>query len=413
MKNGLLQIAALSLALVSMSFIGGCKDPNAAGTDKPGTTTGSGSGTASTGDEIKIGLVASQNGELRPWGVDCIAGAQMAVDQINASGGIGGKKIDLMIQDSNSKPEEGKSAAAKLASDGVVALVGEVSSGITKQIKTIALEKGSPLVAVGATKPDITADGQGLISRVCYTDDMQGPVMAVFAYKDKGLRRVAVMTDNKQPYSQGLSETFKKKFTELGGEIVAEEFYQSGENQFGGQITRLKGAKPDGIFMSGYFPEVGPMARQIRDNGIKDAILMGGDGWDSKEIVQSGGDAIVGGFFCNHYSNEDNRPEVAKFLTDFKAANGGNLPGTTMGALGYDAVNLVIDALKRLDSAKKEINSKNLAEEIMKTEGFRAVSGDITLKDTNGDPAKRALVVEVTKTDQKFVKGYEPADVLN
>lgn len=414
MKNGLLQITAFTLALASLSMFGGCKDPSASTSGTTGTTSSSGgSGSTASGDAIKIGLVASQNGDLRPWGEDCIAGAKLAVDQINAAGGIGGKQIDLMIQDSNSKPEEGKSAAAKLASDGAIALVGEVSSGITKQIKTVALEHGLPLVAVGATNPDITVDGQGLISRVCYTDDLQGPVMAVFAYRDQGLRRVAVMTDNKQPYSQGLSKTFKAKFIELGGEIVGEEFYQSGENQFSGQISRLKGAKPDGIFMSGYFTEVGPMARQIRDNGLTKAVLMGGDGWDSKELVQSGGDAIIGGFFCNHYNNDDDRPEVAKFLEDFKGAHGGTLPGTTMGALGYDAVNLVIDALKRLDAAGKEINSKNLAEEIMATEAFRAVSGDITLKGTSGDPAKRALVVKVTRGDQAFEKAYEAKDVLN
>lgn len=415
MKNGLLQITACVLAVASMGLFAGCKDPAAGGTSG-GTSSsgsGSGSGTAASGDTIKIGLVASQNGELRPWGEDSVRGAELAVAEINAAGGIGGKMIELMIQDSNSKPEEGKSAAAKLASDGAIALVGEVASGITKQIKTVALENGLPLVAVGATSPDITLDGKGLVSRVCYTDDLQGPVMAVFAFKDKGLRRMAVMTDNKQPYSQGLSKTFKEKFVALGGEIVAEEFYQSGENQFGGQISNLKAKNPDGIFMSGYFVEVGPMARQIRDAGLKTAVLLGGDGWDSKEIVQSGGDAIIGGYFCNHYNNDDDRPEVGKFLEAFKAANNGNLPGTTMGALGYDSLGLVIDALKRLDAAGTEINSANLAAEIMNTEAYRAVSGDITLKGTNGDPAKRALVVEVAREGQKFVKAFEPADVVN
>jgi branched-chain amino acid transport system substrate-binding protein len=154
------------------------------------------------------------------------------------------------------------------------------------------------------------------------------------------------------------------------------------------------------------------MARQIRSQGLKDAVLMGGDGWDSADLISNGGDAIVGGFFCNHYNDQDDRPEVGQFLTDFKAANGGELPGTTMGALGYDATALVLDALKRVSSAKKELNSKNLAEEIMNTEGFRAVSGDITLKGTTGDPQKRALVVEVRKDGFVFSKAYEPAEVL-
>ncbi|QYK53381.1 MAG: ABC transporter substrate-binding protein [Fimbriimonadaceae bacterium] len=411
MKNGLLQLAACALAVASMSMFAGCKD-DAAGGNTTGTSTGTaGSGSEQSGDTIKIGLVVSQNGELRPWGVDCEAGAKLAEKQINDAGGIGGKKVELLIGDSNSKPEEGKSAAAKLASENVIGMIGEVSSGITKQIKTVALEKGIPLVAVGATNPEITQEGQGLISRVCYTDDLQGPVMAVFAY-DKGLRKVAIMTDQKQPYSTGLSKTFAEKFKALGGQIVAEEFYQSGENQFSGQLTRVKSKNPDGIFMSGYFTEVGPMARQIRQLGMDKAVLMGGDGWDSSDLVSSGGDAIVGGYFCNHYNDAEDRKEVKDFLEAFKANNNGNLPGTTMGALGYDAAMVVFDSLKRLAAASKEINSKNLAEEIMATENYPGVSGSITLKGTHGDPAKRALVVEVQKTAFVFNKAYEASEVM-
>jgi branched-chain amino acid transport system substrate-binding protein len=413
MKNGLLQLATCAIAVASMGLFAGCKDPAKPndGSTTPGTSSSGSSGSAASGDKIVIGMVASLNGELRPWGIDCQKGGQLAVDLVNKAGGIDGKMVELKVVDSNSKPEEGKSATAKLGDDNVLAIIGEVASGITMQMKIVAMEKGIPLVAVGATNPDVTKDGNGLVSRVCYTDDLQGPVMAKFAY-DKGLRRIAIMTDKKQPYSTGLSKTFGDHFKKLGGAIVGEESYQSGETQFGGQITKIKGLNPDGIFMSGYFNEVGPMARQIRSQGLKDAVLMGGDGWDSADLISNGGDAIVGGFFCNHYNDQDDRPEVGQFLTDFKAANGGELPGTTMGALGYDATALVLDALKRVSSAKKELNSKNLAEEIMNTEGFRAVSGDITLKGTTGDPQKRALVVEVRKDGFVFSKAYEPAEVL-
>ncbi len=392
-----------------MGFLAGCKDPGSSGSGT--STSGSGGGSTASGDVLLIGMVASENGELRPWGVDCVAGGRLAEKEINDAGGIGGKMVRLIVEDSNSKPEEGKSAAAKLAGQNVLALIGEVSSGITKQIRTVAIEQGIPLVAVGATHPEITQDSNGLVSRVCYTDDLQGPVMAQFAW-DQGLRRVAVMTDQKQPYSIGLSKTFSDKFKALGGEIVVEQFYQSGENQFSGQLTLVKSRNPDGIFMSGYFPEVGPMARQIRSLGMRDVVLLGGDGWDSAELVSNGGDAIVGGFFCNHYNEKDDRPEVAAFLDSFKAANNGNLPGTTMGALGYDATKLVIDAMKRLHDAGKEINSKTLAEEIANTEGFRGVSGDITLKGKNGDPPKRALVVKVQKDGFVFEKAYEASDIL-
>lgn len=411
-----MNLGACALAFVMTLGVFGCKDAGTSGTSTTGSTTTGGSGgpagNSMSGDTIKLGLVASLNGELRPWGQDSAAGAQLAVDEINAAGGIDGKKIELLTEDSNSKPEEGKSAAEKLASNGVLALVGEVASGITMQMKEVAKDKGIPLVAVGATNPAVTQDSNGLVTRVCYTDDLQGPVMAVFAFNDLKLRRIAVMTDQKQPYSQGLSKTFREKFEALGGKIVGEESYQSGETQFGGQITKIKAQNPDGVFMSGYFTEVGPMARQMRAAGMTTQKLLGGDGWDSSEIVASGGDAIINGYFCNHYNDKDDRPEVQSFLEKYMAKNNGKLPGTTMAALGYDATNLVIDALKRIAADKKSFDSKTLSEYINATEGFKAVSGDITLKDMNGDPPKRALIVSVQKAGQKFEKAYEPAEVL-
>jgi len=164
-RNSLLQIGACAMALASLAWLGGCKDPAASGGDTK-EPAASGGGATATGDVIKIGLVASQGGDLRPWGQDCIAGARLAEAEINAAGGIGGKKIQLIVEDSNSKPEEGKSAAEKLASEGVIGLVGEVASGITLQMKTVAMDRGLPLIAVGATNPDVTKDSNGLVSRV-------------------------------------------------------------------------------------------------------------------------------------------------------------------------------------------------------------------------------------------------------
>lgn len=388
----------------------GCKPKDGGEGTTGSTSTGTSGSSASANGEIAIGLVAAQNGDLRPWGIDSSAGVELAVNEFNEAGGLDGKKVTLKIQDSNSKPEEGKSAAEKLVSEGVLCVLGEVASGITLQMREVTVPKGIPLVTVGSTRDDVTKDSKGLVSRVCYTDSFQGPVMALFAYRNLGLRRMAIMTDNKQPYSQGLSKSFAEKFKALGGQIVTEQFYESGQNQFQGQLTQIKRANPDGIFMSGYFTEVGPMARQIRDLGMRTQKLLGGDGWDSSQLQVSGGDAIVGGYFCNHYNNEEERPEVVNFLDKWKKAYKGEIPGTTMGALGYDAAGLVLDALKRVHASGQEINAANLAKAIYETEDFKGVSGSITLKGRNGDPLKRALVVEVTRTGQKFFAAIEPND---
>jgi branched-chain amino acid transport system substrate-binding protein len=353
--------------------------------------------------------VAPVSGDNKPWGDDSLAGAQMAVDEFNAAGGLDGKKVELIPGDSASRPEPAKSAAEKMISDGVIAIVGEVSSGNTMQVANSAFEKGVPVVAVGATRTDLTED-KGNIFRVCYTDDFQGPVMAKFAYDKLGKRKVAIMTDNKLPYSQGLSESFKKKFLDLGGEVVAEVSYEQGQTQFSGQLTEIKAKNPDVIFCSGYFTEVGPIAQQARAAGIsKDIPLLGGDGWDSSQILTSGGDAIIGGYFCNHYNNKDNRPQVTEFLDKWHQKFNGKDPSTTMAALGYDAMALTLDALKRAGTP----SAKALTEAIANTEDFKGVSGDITLKDQNGNPPKRAIVVEVTKPDaqgnwQKYAVDYTP-----
>lgn len=359
--------------------------------------------------EVTIGLVASQNGDLRPWGVDCIAGAQLAVEEFNKAGGLNGKPVTLKIEDSGSNPEQGKSAAEKLIAEGALGVVGEVSSGITGQMAQACFEKGVPIVAVGATRTDLTNTGANVF-RVCYTDDFQGPVMAKFAYDGLGKKKVAIITDKKQPYSTGLSEAFRKAFEKLGGEVVDEQFYESGQTQFSGQLTNLKTKNPEAIFLSGYFNEVGPIVRQARQAGIgKEVPVLGGDGWDSNEIRNTGGEAIVGGFFCNHYSDTDTRPQVKEFLSKWKAKYPKNpLPATTMGALGYDATALTLDALKRAAAP----SSKDLITALAETEGYKAVSGDITLKGQNGNPPKRAIIVEIQKDGPpKFAKAYEASEI--
>ncbi|HEY0867199.1 MAG TPA: ABC transporter substrate-binding protein [Fimbriimonas sp.] len=413
------------LAALAVGFLAlGCNSGGSGGeTPKTGGTATSGNETASTrpvpsapgnaveGDTIKLGLVASQNGALRPWGVDSIAGAQLAVDEANKAGGVQGKQIQLIVSDSNSNPEQGKSAAERLVSeDKVVALLGEVASGITLAMADVAFEAGVPLIAVGATRTDLTNKGSNIF-RVCYTDDFQGPVMAKFAYEELNLRNVALVTDRQQPYSKGLSDSFRKAFTSLGGTVVDEQFYESGTTDFKGILTSIKANNPDGLFMSGYFSETGPIARQAKEVGLS-VKMMGGDGWDSSEILQTGGEAIVGSYFCNHYNNEENRPEVQAFLEKWRAKYG-QLPGTTMGALGYDAAALAVDALKRASA----LNSKALAEAIENTENFAGVTGSITLKGMNGNPQKRALVVELQPAKgprdngQRFAKAYEPNEV--
>ncbi len=397
--------AALAAVALGMIGCGGgdtaTKAPEGTGTETPAAAAGArptptAEGNKVAGDTIKIGIIGSLSGDQKPWGEDSVDGAKIAVEEFNAAGGVDGKKVELLVGDSASKAEQAKTAAEKLMSDGVIGIVGEVASGHTIQIAKAAFAKGVPVVAVGATRTDLTSEGTHVF-RVCYTDAFQGPVMAKFAYEELGLRNVALMTDNKQPYSQGLSKSFNDYFTKLGGKIVGEAFYESGQTQFSGQLTELKAKNPDGLFLSGYFTEVGPIAQQAKAAGLNVKYL-GGDGWDSPQLLVSGGEAILGSYFCNHFNNKESRPEVAAFLSKWKAAKNGKEPGTTMGALGYDATKMLLEALK----TSKAMDSKALTAAIESVENFNGVSGSITLKGQGGNPPKDALVVEVRPESEGF-----------
>lgn len=427
MKLGASNLNFLALAVVASSVLVACNgsDPGTGNTE-PSTTGGGTSGGTATGgrkaptaegfavegDTIKIGVVTSVSGDNKPWGDDQLEGCKLAVEEINAAGGINGKKVVIVEGDSASKPEQAKLAAEKVLNDKVVAIVGEVSSGNTIQIANSAFDKGVPVIAVGATRTDLTDIG-GNVFRVCYTDAFQGPVMAKFAVDKLHAKKIAVLTDNALPYSKGLSESFVAKAKELGGEIVNESTYESGGKQatdYAGVLTNIQKASPDVLFLSGYFTEVGPITKQARAAGIK-AVFLGGDGWDSDTILTSGGDGIIGGYFCNHYNNLDTSPVVQDFLKKWRAKHGGSDPATTMGALGYDAMALTLDGLKRA----KAMNSKDLIEALENTEGFQGVSGEINLKGQKGSPAKKAIVVEVTKKTgsnwQKYATAYTPDQI--
>lgn len=390
-------LAVLGAGALVLSW--GCKNDASSGTADSGGGGGGtsmrpespGEGNRVEGDVIKIGVIASLNGELKPWGEDSVRGIQMAVDEFNAAGGVGGKKVQLVIEDTASKPEVGKTATEKLVNeDKVLAIIGEIASGITQPAAQVCFQAGVPIITPGSTRVDITNIGNNVF-RVCFTDNFQGAAMARFAYEDLGLRRVAILTDKKQPYSTGLSDVFRQAFTDFGGEIVDEQFYESGTQDFKPQLTNIKAKNPDGLFCSGYFNEVGPIARQKEIVGLN-VPMLGGDGWDSAELVNSGGRGIIGGYWTNHYSNyETDRPQVKRFIDAFKQKYG-SPPATAMAPLAYDAALVLLDALKRAES----LDSKSLIKAISETKNLDAVSGTITIG-PDGNAEKSILVLQITE----------------
>lgn len=368
------------LLLAGIALIGGC-------TKKDSNT-------------IMIGNYGSLTGSEATFGLSTRDGIQLAIDEVNAAGGIGGKKVEMKVYDNGGKPEEARVTVEKLINnDKVVALLGEVASTRSLAAAPVAQQYKVPMITPSSTNPEVTKKGD-YIFRVCFIDPFQGEVMAKFAFNTLKMKKAAVLRDSKSDYSMGLADFFIQKFKSLGGEIIADEKYQSGDVDFKAQLTSLKEKTPEFIFVPGYYTEVGLIARQAKELGLKQPLL-GGDGWDSPKLAEIGGDAINGSYFSNHYTAEDPRPEVQQFVSKYKAKF--NTVPDGLAAAGYDAAQVLFEALKKI----KTTDGKELRDSIAATKDYKGVTGTITLN-ADRDAVKSAVVLKVEGPNFKFVESVNP-----
>jgi branched-chain amino acid transport system substrate-binding protein len=329
------------------------------------------------------------------FGLSTDKGIRLAIDAKNAAGGIKGKKIVLLTEDNQGRPEEAAAVVKKLITqDKVIALLGEVASTRSLAAAPIAQQYKIPMVSPSSTNPKVTQVGD-YIFRTCFIDPFQGPVMARFAYNTLKFKKVAILKDLKSDYSLGLSEFFNKKFKELGGEIVSEQTFQTGDSDFKGQLTRIRSTDPEAIFIPAYYTEVGLIARQARQLGIK-AVLLGGDGWDSPKLFEIGQSAIQGSYFSNHYASESNVPATQDFIKKYKEKYKETPDG--LAAAGYDAAMILIAAMEKAP----ELTSTAIRDQLAATKDYDGATGKITINaDRNAD--KDAFIVKVDGKSLKFV----------
>jgi len=345
----------------------------------------------SAGDDgsgaIRVGHFASLTGDTATFGQSADRGMQLAIQEINAAGGILGRPLELITEDDRSITEEARSAAQKLLQrDRVVALLGEVASSRSLAAAPEAQRARIPMISPASTNPKVTEVGD-YVFRACFIDPFQGAVMARFAAQELGARRVAILLDYKQDYSVGLADYFRRTFQELGGEIVADERYTSGDIEFRAQLTTLRAANPDAIFVPGYYTEVGLIAKQARELGIQ-VPMLGGDGWDSEKTLEIGGAAVEGYFFSTHYSADAESPKVQDFVKRYRSSYGG-VPDA-MAALGYDTALIFADALRRAGSSE----GPKLRDAIAATREFDGVTGRISI-DAERNARKDAVVLKI------------------
>ena len=343
------------------------------------------------GETIKIGEVGSMTGSEATFGVSTHQGIALAIEEANAKGGVKGKQLEVITLDDQGKPEEAATAVTKLITQNkVTAILGEVASSRSMAMAPIAQKNKVPMITPSSTNPKVTELGT-YVFRVCFIDPFQGTVMATFAADTLKVKKVAVLRDVKNDYSIGLADFFTEVFKKKGGTIVLDTSYSAGDMDFKSQLTAIKGKNPEAIFVPGYYTEVGLIARQARELGIK-APLMGGDGWDSPKLTEIGGKAIEGAFFSNHYSSEDQSPIVQDFISRFKKKY--NVVPDGLAAMGYDAALVLIDAMNR----SKTLEGNDIRAAIADTKKFQGVTGKITI-DEKRNAVKSAVVLEVAKKE--------------
>lgn len=351
-------------------------------------------------DKVRIGALLPLSGPVASFGQECLKGLQIARDEINAKGGVLGKKIELVLADTEGDPGETEGAVRTLIyTERVPLIIGEVLSSNSLVAAPICQAAKVPLLSPGSTNPRVTQVGD-YISRVCFSDPFQGLAMANFARNTLKARTAIVVSDANSDYSRGLAEFFSKRFRELNGEILREIWYVQGATDFSPDIDDIKQFQPDCVFVPGYYIEAALFIKQARDQGIRTTFL-GGDGWDSPRLFELGGDAIEGCFITTHFSAQDQDPPVQDFVRKYEASYK-EKPGA-LAALGYDALKVAADAIGRARS----LDRTAIRDAVNSTKGVKGVTGTITL-DKERDAIKDVVVLKVAGRKFEFVNRVRP-----
>lgn len=350
---------------------------------------------------IKVGEYASLTGKEAAFGESSHRGTVLAIEEANAAGGVLGRKIELISEDNQTKTGESATIVKKLITrDKVVAVLGEVASSRSLEGALMCDRLKVPMISPSSTNPKVTETGQ-YIFRVCFVDSFQGRCLAKFAKEDLKAKNVALVTSVSSAYSVGLAKYFKEQFVASGGKVVIEQRFSEGDKDFKAQLTAIKAAAPDAIFVPSYYTEAALICKQARDLGLNVPIF-GGDGWEAPELVSIGGKSVEGTYYTTHYSPEVPTPEVKSFVQRFKARWDGDTPDA-MAALGYDSAAVLIDAIKRAGSSEPA----KIRDALAATKDLPGVTGRTTM-DAHRNATKPAVVIAVRDGKFDFVKTVEP-----
>jgi branched-chain amino acid transport system substrate-binding protein len=366
-----------------------------------------GLGGSASGD-IKVAILAPLSGQSPTFGISTRDGALMAIDEWNANGGIGGRKLTPVVEDSQCSANPAVNAANKVIDqDGVKYIIGEVCSSASIPVSEIANAKKVIQISPTSTNTGVTVDKNGVVKdyifRACFIDPFQGQVGAKFAYTTLNAKTAFIMEDQSNAYVVGLGDAFEKSFTALGGKVVGKENYTGKDTDFSAILAKVADAKPDLIYLPDYYNVVNLVTKQAKEKGIT-APFMGGDGWDSSDLDTKAAD---GGYYTNHYSPDDTSPAVVNFVkaygVKYKDDKGQPKTPDALAALAYDAANILFTSIK--NSGAPDDTSK--VKDAMAAINFSGVSGKITF-DASHNPIKSATILQVKDGKVSFNSVVNP-----
>ena len=387
-KNWVLLCIVMVIALV----LSGCSKPSLTAEPKADTKV------------VKVGWIGSLTGDQAVYGEAASNSVKMYFEELNKNGGLLGKQVEVVCYDTKGDATEAVNAVKRLTSqDKVIGIIGPNASGQAIPISSVLEEMKVVDIAETATNPKVTlVDGKvkPYSFRACFIDPYQGTVAAGFAIDVLKAKKAAVLYDVSDDYSQGLTQYFEETFKKMGGQIVAKEAFKGGEVDFRAQLTKIKEAQPEIIFMPYFFKEVALSAKQARELGIK-ATLLGGDGWPSEQLVPMGGAAVEGSYFINHLDYDD--PSVQDYVNKYKTKFGKAVE--TVGFLSTDACSMLVDAVKRANS----FDTVKIKEALESTD-IKGISGKIKIgKDTHNPEGKDAAIIKIIDGKMKFQQKYSAA----
>lgn len=377
------------MALAMLGAFSGCSNTGDGGSASGGSDS----------DTIRIGGLAPLTGDAASYGVAVNNAIQMAVEDINANGGIDGKQIKYIYYDEKGDTTEATNAYNKLVQDDkVVAIIGDVTTKPTLAVAQTSQQDNIPIITATATAAEVTLTGPNIF-RACFTDPFQGELMASYASEKLGATKVAVLSDMADDYSSGIAEAFVAKAEELGMQVVADEKYQDGDVDFKSQLTNIKGQNPDVLFLPVYYEDLRLISAQAKEVGVT-AQLCGADGWDSVLTDNFDSSVLNGGVFCSQYSTESTDERVQSFISAYKEKY--EMDPNMFAVLAYDATNMMAQAISDAGST----DSQAIIDAMAALE-YDGLTGRMTF-DEDRNPQKSAVIVSIQDNAYKFVENYDP-----